>query len=416
MIELSEFRNKHSKTFDIGGGKRRLFIGGPISHYLDEDSGKVLDVDLTINDEPINSGFTHYFKNNHYRYEIDSNRGIINVYLKRNSNSRYIELRANPYANQPVSVQIENKCKIKILWTIGKVEYSLILSDEGVKVLLILNDIAAPNIFKFGYKFINIIKDGKKIKDKITSEILGILQDAWLEDSSLSNIRRDVSEQFDFDAGIVTLTADLTGLTAPIKVDPTLNLLTSLADTSLIESNPDTNFGALSNIFLDRDAGEMVHSILKFDATAIPDGQQIDSATLGLRNWTGNYIGDIAWAYRLIRTDWIELEATWNRYKAGFLWTNPGGDYTVTDGVSTILKLWSVGYTEWIGEGMKNQVQFAYSNTDKIPHYLIKVVTGSGASFQAGGRLQIPTYRPRLTIDYSEAPVGSVAIMRRRRN
>jgi hypothetical protein len=406
----------------MGGGSRRLVVGGPNEHYLDEDSGLWQDVDLTSLDAPVTPGFSYYFKKGRYRYEVDSNKGIIKIYLKRNQNDRYVELRAHPTDNQPVAVEIVSRFCIRVSWSIGAVNYEFICTDRGVKLnLTLLNDLA-PDTYIFGYRFVNLNKDGRKIKDKDTAEILGLIQDAWLQDSSPIPIRRDVQEIFDLNAGTVTLVADLTGLISPVMIDPTLSGLVTNADAWLSQQfGGGGTHGNETSFNVGYTAGSWrATSYLDFNFSAIPDGQQIDSATVFLYMFFSSapagHTNSRLSLNRCTRTEAIESQVTYSQYKNGFPWTAPGGDFTTTN--RQIIEMLTAPIWMQFGPTGNTQAQFqyAYENTSKFAPMILTPFTWSftGVSAFRSKEYATPSERPYADIVYSSAG-GSTAILRRRR-
>lgn len=73
--------------------------------------------------------------------------------------------------------------------------------------------------------------------------------------------------------------------------------------------------------------------IIQFDVSGL-SLEDVPYAQLALRfgiHSGVNPVGKVTYAYKLTRTDWVELEATWNSYKTGSAWTSPGGDYVTSN-------------------------------------------------------------------------------------
>ncbi|GAJ21220.1 unnamed protein product, partial [marine sediment metagenome] len=144
---------------------------------------------------------------------------------------------------------------------------------------------------------------------------------------------RDVD--ISFSGGEVTLSLDTSGLVFPIDVDPTeLVVQPPAKDTDLQEIAPDGNHGYLIELWLNNGANAAQRPILEFDISELPGGATIISASLELYYYSYTLFdpdGLTIWAYKLTRTDWVELQATWNSYKTGSAWTAAGGDYVTSD-------------------------------------------------------------------------------------
>jgi len=154
----------------------------------------------------------------------------------------------------------------------------------------------------------------------------------------------------------------------------------------------------------------ILRSLLEFDLSELPPGATLNSASLQLyyyRWGNDNPTGKTAWAYKLTRADWVELEAAWNIYKTGSNWTAAGGDYVTSnpDGGSTTFPA-DYGWMTW---NVLAIVQDAYDGS--IPaEFLVKFETEgleslySLAYFYSNNEAAETTKRPKLVIDYTPAP------------
>ena len=113
----------------------------------------------------------------------------------------------------------------------------------------------------------------------------------------------------------------------------------SINDSSLRQNQPNTPQGALASMRIGRGAaaGANFRPIIRFNLTGVPQGAVINSARLGLYFFnipagdsTANRTYDIYKVQQNPARDWIELQATWNRYNTTNLWTTAGGDYIGT--------------------------------------------------------------------------------------
>jgi hypothetical protein len=397
MQELIALRkDPYSKTYDRGGGKRRLVISEGNSHYLNKETGLWEDVDFSRPDPVLTSGFSYYFNKGRFRYEIDDTRGIIRAY-PMNGQTECIEMRGDAEKFIPVQVIFISKTQIKVTWTKPSTVYNVYLSDTGIKTEIILQDNKASNKHILGFSIKNLSVDGKEIEGGI------IFGNACLYDSSEMEIYRNVEEVYNSIAETVTLTADLSGLTFPVFIDPQLIVQSSNADSMMRSGQPTTNFGSFDNMRM-AGGGNIQRSIFSFDFSAIPDGQIIIAAEATLYAYISGYTGQFAGLFRGIRTDWIESEVTWNNFKSGSPWTTGGGDFTGDDSVT--LAIFGTGFKTWTG--MANLFNYAYINDGKIMHLIgkkIDEVESVGARFRTrewGTAIE----RPKAVIDYE--PIGGV--------
>ena len=168
------------------------------------------------------------------------------------------------------------------------------------------------------------------------------------------------------------------------------------------------NYGSNAEIELWDKVDNALRSILEFDIPSLPAGATITSASLQLyyRAYNGaNPSGKTAWAYKLTRTDWVELQATWNIYKAGINWTAAGGDY-VTSSPSGGSTTFPAAINAWMSWNVLAIIQDAY-NASKPAEFLVRYETESLSSpndseiaFHSKEYTVDTTLRPKLVIEY----------------
>lgn len=158
------------------------------------------------------------------------------------------------------------------------------------------------------------------------------------------------------------LLAPFLALAVDIEVYPDQN-------NTIIQNSPDSNFGDITYLVLNDIIGNRTRILLSFDISAIPDNQQIDTASVSINcaSYNGNSpAGKSGMAYRITKTDWQELTSTWNSYKTGSLWDNAGGDYVNPHGpMPANCPGW------WTSFDIKNHVEFGYQSGKRV-NILIK--------------------------------------------
>jgi hypothetical protein len=202
----------------------------------------------------------------------------------------------------------------------------------------------------------------------------------------------------------------LTVFTLPpkLKCDPTYTFQPSNADNYLECHTPNTNNGSATYLIVTSWNWPPLYTrrpILKFDMSSqISSGATINSATLSLYyyNNSGDPVGRTYWAYRITQTAWTELGSTWNKYDGTNSWTNPGGDYTTTDGASVTMPA-SFGWVSW---NVKAQVQTAVDSVGSVAHFLIRDNDETSSSpyqayFYSNNYTSDPSKCPKLYVDWT---------------
>ena len=105
----------------------------------------------------------------------------------------------------------------------------------------------------------------------------------------------------------------------------TQSIPTSIADTSILENAPTTNYGATTPVGADGDeptgSGRDKSALLKWSVSTIPAGSKINSASVTLN--VTNSSTQTYQAYGL-KQPWVESAATWTLYAAGQPWQIAG--------------------------------------------------------------------------------------------
>lgn len=103
-------------------------------------------------------------------------------------------------------------------------------------------------------------------------------------------------------------------------------------DTFVHKGYPTSNYGASSDLRIIDSTSDTNRLLLEFNTTPY-SGRSIVTAYLYLYyyNWVNSSpVGKVVNIYKLTRTDWVELEATWDIYKTGDNWSLAGGDFVTS--------------------------------------------------------------------------------------
>lgn len=194
-----------------------------------------------------------------------------------------------------------------------------------------------------------------------------------------------------------------------------LTVQPSAKDNFLYKFVPDTNRGTDTYLYMYDLHTHLARPVLEFDIPELSAGATLVSAYLQLYYY--NYavndpVGRTVWAYKLSRTDWVELQSTWNIYKTGSNWTAPGGDY-VTSNPSGGSIVMPSGYG-WVSWNVLDIVQDAYDGS--IPaEFLVRYADEAPGSYSAV-RFYSKEYtdditlRPKLIINYQLADGDLIGI------
>jgi len=190
-----------------------------------------------------------------------------------------------------------------------------------------------------------------------------------------------------------------------------LTIQPSSKDTFIRENWPTTNFGSETYLQLTDKIDVVRRCLLEFDISTLPSGESINSITLMLYYYS--YSGDDpdgiqVKAYKLIRNDWVELQATWEIYKTGSDWTADGGDYVTSDPAGATLVM--PGSYGWVSFNVKAIVDDAVANEWSVAEFLIRLasedVDDYSILFYSNNYTGDTSLCPKLVIDYEPPPAA----------
>ena len=181
--------------------------------------------------------------------------------------------------------------------------------------------------------------------------------------------------------------------------------LPSSKDTWISHEFNGFNYGACTEIKIDREESKPERSLLHFDVSSIPVGATIVSADLILTKLSGNTDIDIS-ALR-VTSDWDEGTqcgssgaASWKDRQSTTPWTTTGGDYDPT--VIDTLNIGANGPYAWnVASLVQDWVDGTYTNFG----FMLKVEPESGGDRDqafASRDNPIAGHRPRLVVSYVE--------------
>jgi len=180
----------------------------------------------------------------------------------------------------------------------------------------------------------------------------------------------------------------------------------SSKDTYVRSIAANNNFGSETCIRVADISGNVFRSILEFDISDIPTNATFSQGDLLLYYYLysgANPTGKSIWAYKLTRTDWVESQATWNKYKADSFWTTAGGDYVTSNpaGGNTTFPA-SYGWMTWDIQAI---VEDAYDTSNKV-EILVRFDNEKSSNagfhnFYSKEYTGDTSLRPKLTVTYT---------------
>lgn len=179
----------------------------------------------------------------------------------------------------------------------------------------------------------------------------------------------------------------------------TLTITTVSANTNLVNTSPDTSSSQPVDIQVKKQPS-VVRAIIEFDIANLPPNISVTSATLSLyAYWVNNTEGRTYWVNKLTRTDWAELQATWNKYKTDTSWTNAGGDFVSSNPAAASASVPAVN--NWMDFNVQAIVQDAHDNFNPFVALIHDAIEGGG-----GGVVStlFSYLTAKLVIVYSESP------------
>lgn len=320
LWEETSKRTKNTKTFALADGSKQAVIFMSDVHYEDEN-GNLQDIDTTLHDEadfdswnfPVNKHSVDNFntaknkvntdkkanKLNRDNYNFQTLRVPFASKIPRNWKQGYTitqgtdTLTFKPVNASPSKGFVSETANNEITYNdaFNDVDVTLSINSQGIKETLTLKSSKAQTTYTF-----EVIGT---LADNLSSGTLQI-QPAWLQDSTGTNknvtqtLRRETNGVF------LDLVADVTGLTFPIVIDPTLTVNPTNPDwdgqnyafgtpyplngpaswyTNQVQAE---NSWDIYNTQYDARIG-----VVKFDTTTVPVNSTITSASLMLYTYGG---------------------------------------------------------------------------------------------------------------------------------
>jgi hypothetical protein len=384
--------------FHLGGDRYRLEVESAIKYALPFDGGDYEPWKLLWSERAVVSSWNWLGKGTQ-GFLVKPSTGTARVYPVRGDQTKYIQVSG--IADQACSVNQTDDRNIEMFVDRAATRWSLKMGPSGLKPEILLKPgwLGTPE-WQFRFELYGGLKlEGSWIMDG--AERVLKLHDAFVVDAK-GNPRAASETIRD---GVATITADLSGLTYPIIVDPTLGPDDPSADTRLVSAAPTTNY-ATSNLALNAWNINNTRTLFRFDLSSIPAGSTVDSTDLQITVYSKSLAGDRAARFHPVTSTWLEAQATWNNRLTGTAWTSAGGDFNagVVDNVTVTNSLGVKNYV------IDNTIQDCIDNSRD--DFIFKFTDETDASNRniLFRQSEYGSDEPKLTVNYT-APAGEDVLL-----
>jgi hypothetical protein len=419
--EMLNKRTRNSKTWiNFDGSYTTEIYSGPV-HFEDEE-GNLHNIntdlfdeaDLDVYDGPVEKHGAKRFKEAREKAKEEKKKNKLNrdlfdyqglqvpfdVRIPRNFKRGYTigkgenKLKVIPVGASPARGHVDDNKRNCIhyqdAW--NDTDVCLELTPIGIKETIILKSDRAPVNFSF--------EVAGPLEDDLTAGELK-LQPAWLEDAN--GERRDVAQTIrrEGDKTFIDLVADVTGLTYPIEIDPTVIIQPDGTNgkDSYVNQDPsyvNSNYANASELMFGSDAW-FRRAYLQFDLSSIPANVIVQSANLDVVVTSVYDATSHTFNIHRVTANWEENNITWNNQPT-FDWTavttvNIGGTGNYTINITTLVNNWVNNVYPNYGLMIKHPTE--------SPVYTYKRIASS--EIGSGNR-------PKLTVTYNIPPTAPTVV------
>jgi len=395
-------RFENANLYRVDEKTNRLVIGGDVSNAKPFDSdGDYRPQTYRWTDVEQIAPDTYRFKNGRFGYTVNVATSEIRVHPVRKRWDVYYSI-AN---SAPVALdyrQVNDKL-LELYKDTPQVRYSFFVGDRGFKINIRLKAGYTGDAYEhtFNAGLHGLARSGRNLI--YNGEVVGILPDSWLIDSSSEPIYRDVVESLN--GNQLTVSADVTGLTFPVDIDPSVTIQPSSADSFITGALPNSNFGSSTNIAIDTTGPS--RGVLRFDISSVSSTATVTNSVLSLyyhTRFTSAVVGQTVDVCKLTETAWTELGVTYNDQVSGVTaWTTPGGTYDCTSKGTSIVPS-SFGWMDFNLTTITQEV-LSTGQIDIIPKWNNEASGVRYIYWHSRDYAGDTSLRPKLVITYTTVPL-----------
>jgi hypothetical protein len=414
-------RTAKAKLF-VNGAQRRWEITSADQHYL--SGGQWLDINETITDDTT-TGYTAQVDTLSHIIRMGAN-GERRWMPRRDYPNQYIQFGRLQYHNGTgwldVPLGLPTRSAGKLTWDTVNFKLELTTNWKQVKVLVILKTAAALKPIRWAISLNGLtwfnwsLYAGSTRVGHVDAPI------AWDATGSVDN--PNVTINTSYSGGYAYFTGNLSGVTLPVTIDPTLTSQPDGADgsdTYINQYKPTYANGVNPGIYSGGNfvGNAPIRGLLKFDISSIPSGSSITSATVTLYCETEADTTNVNVKFHRSLVDWIEgaqndaipgageNASIWNYKNANgsVAWNGgagggSGSDYAAS-ATSTTLITDPTTYYDW---NVKADVEAWLAGTTNYGWWIINSsenTAGSRKKFTSSDG-STEAYRPKLVVVYEE--------------
>jgi len=421
-VEDTGKRSANAKHFyDASTGKWRADF--TIHHQHFHDGAAWQDVDESIVDDGV-GGFAKKCDKTRHQFRVAS-AGAYRWYPRRNVSTEYVDITAIQYwrttgggswraLNLPAAVWKSQGAE----WDMTDVYASITNTWHRIKSEFILKTSAAPTRLRFAISFTGLTYSHST--GDLTSTTDGLVWGRIDKPTAKDANGADVPVTATYDGTYIEWSANVTGATYPITVDPTFTDgyggdATTYFDCYTYIAGADADKSIDTHIEIRGTGAGTSNGLIKFTLSALA-GVTTTSRTLSLFSSTQDWSNLTVNVYRILvaNSGWTEV-ACWNHADGSALhlvhWagdaatdggTDAGCSVSGTDYSSTSMGSWS--HTSGAAVGTQYDVALGQTEFEAMvsANYGLALIGGSDALNRYASSDHATTgYRPKLVVEYT---------------